>query len=177
MKKVPQISSLVTVALVFLFVCLDINDMHLFAQLRVAAAKNVAQRRWTTTAFAHSAFSTSSLASTSRINPPITTAWGSTTNQHSFPMASRQQSTTTTRRFLSSVSTPVDEAEEHNEVSFFSSEYKDFASLGVQSPILLERLEKLQLVHPTQVQAQAYNDIASGETDITVGAETGMKKN
>lgn len=61
--------------------------------------------------------------------------------------------------------------------TFFASEVPDFASLGIQSPILLERLSNnLQLHQPTSVQSAAYSAIARKEGDVTVGAETGTGK-
>ena len=62
------------------------------------------------------------------------------------------------------------------EESFFADrdEFPDFASLGIQSPILLRRLkDQLKLERPTAVQAAAFREIASGATDVTIGAETG----
>eukprot|EP00523_Entomoneis_sp_CCMP467_P001531 CAMPEP_0168749200 /NCGR_PEP_ID=MMETSP0724-20121128/16583_1 /TAXON_ID=265536 /ORGANISM="Amphiprora sp., Strain CCMP467" /LENGTH=687 /DNA_ID=CAMNT_0008797081 /DNA_START=178 /DNA_END=2241 /DNA_ORIENTATION=+ len=88
----------------------------------------------------------------------------------------------TTRLFSAAVpdSTTTDnddDNEEGNEqVSFFSSQHTDFASLGIQSPTLLQRLENLRLIRPTTVQAKAFDDISERLTDVTVGAETGSGK-
>ena len=62
------------------------------------------------------------------------------------------------------------------EETFFADidAFPDFAALGIQSPVLLRRLkEKMKLQRPTAVQAAAFREIASGNTDITLGAETG----
>ena len=60
---------------------------------------------------------------------------------------------------------------------FFADEDITFASMGVESPVLLERLEKnLGLTRPTQVQAQSFEQIKRGEGDVTIGAETGSGK-
>lgn len=62
--------------------------------------------------------------------------------------------------------------------TFFDPETPDFESLGIQSPILLQRLrDNLQIDRPTAVQAAAFSAIA-GPTggDVTVGAETGTGK-
>jgi superfamily II DNA/RNA helicase len=59
---------------------------------------------------------------------------------------------------------------------FFSQDHADFASLGIQSPVLLERIEALGLRRPTAVQAAAYRDISAAEGDVMVGAETGTGK-
>ena len=60
---------------------------------------------------------------------------------------------------------------------FFAPPDVTFASLGVQSPVLLQRLEKgMGLVRPTAVQAAAFSKIALGNNDVTIGAETGSGK-
>jgi superfamily II DNA/RNA helicase len=88
---------------------------------------------------------------------------------------------------------------------FFASAtaFPDFASIGIQSPVLLRRLEALGLTRPTAVQAAAFAMISSSpppaspslshdhdqnkepdeqapeqrkQGDVTVGAETGSGK-
>jgi superfamily II DNA/RNA helicase len=58
---------------------------------------------------------------------------------------------------------------------FFAAPDVTFESIGVTSPILLQRLEKLGLSRPSSVQASAYAAIQQG-TDVTIGAETGSGK-
>lgn len=58
---------------------------------------------------------------------------------------------------------------------FFAAPDVTFESIGVTSPILLQRLEKLGLSRPSAVQASAYTAIQQG-TDVTIGAETGSGK-
>jgi ATP-dependent helicase YprA (DUF1998 family) len=77
---------------------------------------------------------------------------------------------------------------------FFAGEDVTFESVGVRSPVLLERLRnRLALTRPTQIQAKAFAKIrGDGEgdvhaqggderrrkrsTDVTIGAETGSGK-
>jgi superfamily II DNA/RNA helicase len=60
---------------------------------------------------------------------------------------------------------------------FFAPSDVTFASIGVQSPILLERLEQTfgSETRPSAVQAAAYSAILEGG-DVTIGAETGSGK-
>lgn len=58
---------------------------------------------------------------------------------------------------------------------FFAEEI-DFATMGVKSPILLQRIQALGFSRPTSVQAAAFGDISSGSGNVTVGAETGSGK-
>ena len=58
---------------------------------------------------------------------------------------------------------------------FFAAPEATFQSIGVKSPLLLERLEQLGLSRPSAVQASAYAAIQGG-TDVTIGAETGSGK-
>lgn len=63
-----------------------------------------------------------------------------------------------------------------SETAFFAPSDQTFESMGVSSPILLERIETCaRLKRPSAVQAAAYTVIASGE-DVTIGAETGSGK-
>ena len=66
-----------------------------------------------------------------------------------------------------------------NNTDFFANDthYPDFASLGISSPILLQRLASapLNLSRPSSVQAASYNAISRGE-NVIVGAETGTGK-
>jgi superfamily II DNA/RNA helicase len=74
-------------------------------------------------------------------------------------------------------STDTDDAssKEARNNGFFAEE-KDFATLGVKNPVLLQRIEALGFSRPTSVQAAAFGDIASGWGNVTVGAETGSGK-
>jgi superfamily II DNA/RNA helicase len=52
-----------------------------------------------------------------------------------------------------------------------------FESMGIQSPVLLQRLKKLGLTRPTAVQAASFEALSSiPRTDLTIGAETGSGK-
>ena len=93
--------------------------------------------------------------------------------------------TPTQHRPLSSLQATAD-SDENEGSGFFADpgEHPDFESIGVQSPILIERVEKMLAtqfgmspsdVRPSAVQAAAYPTIASGR-DLTIGAETGSGK-
>ena len=56
------------------------------------------------------------------------------------------------------------------------AEDQDFAALGVQTDVLLHRLERLGLERPTAVQSAAYNEIRESRKNVTIGAETGSGK-
>ena len=51
-----------------------------------------------------------------------------------------------------------------------------FDTIGIKSPVLLERLKQLGFTNPTVVQAESFDAIQSGSGDVTVGAETGSGK-
>eukprot|EP00562_Extubocellulus_spinifer_P009974 CAMPEP_0178497002 /NCGR_PEP_ID=MMETSP0696-20121128/14434_1 /TAXON_ID=265572 /ORGANISM="Extubocellulus spinifer, Strain CCMP396" /LENGTH=644 /DNA_ID=CAMNT_0020125355 /DNA_START=132 /DNA_END=2066 /DNA_ORIENTATION=- len=88
---------------------------------------------------------------------------------------------------------PTEDQERGGGGGFFANpdDHPDFASIGVQSSVLTERVEKMLLsslssasqeqrsdqqhVRPSAVQAAAYQSIASG-ADVTIGAETGSGK-
>jgi hypothetical protein len=60
--------------------------------------------------------------------------------------------------------------------TFFAEEL-DFASMGVQSTVLLGRLERMGLQRPTAVQSAAFKAIREEDSgDLTIGAETGSGK-
>jgi superfamily II DNA/RNA helicase len=68
-------------------------------------------------------------------------------------------------------------ASEEGHDDFFSNDVASFESMGIESPILLERLKKnLDLSRPTQVQASSFQKIREGSSDVTIGAETGSGK-
>jgi superfamily II DNA/RNA helicase len=68
-------------------------------------------------------------------------------------------------------------AQEIDDDDFFANQITSFESLGIQSPILLQRLKNnLSLTRPTQVQASAFQKIREGSGDVTIGAETGSGK-
>ncbi|CAJ1946656.1 unnamed protein product [Cylindrotheca closterium] len=62
------------------------------------------------------------------------------------------------------------------EEDFFATEVSSFESMGIQSPILLERLQKAGLEKPTQVQASSFSALREGTKGVTIGAETGSGK-
>lgn len=52
-----------------------------------------------------------------------------------------------------------------------------FESMGIKSPILLDRLEKLKITRPTKVQASTFDSLSAiPREDITLGSETGSGK-
>jgi superfamily II DNA/RNA helicase len=60
--------------------------------------------------------------------------------------------------------------------TFFAEEL-DFAAMGVQSTVLLERLARMGLQRPTAVQSAAFKAIREEDSgDLTIGAETGSGK-
>eukprot|EP00980_Cylindrotheca_fusiformis_P027807 scaffold22560_cov135-Cylindrotheca_fusiformis.AAC.18 len=59
---------------------------------------------------------------------------------------------------------------------FFSRDQDSFESMGIQSSVLLERLNNLGLSRPTQVQSSSFQKIREGVSDVTIGAETGSGK-
>lgn len=83
-------------------------------------------------------------------------------------------------------------AEDGDGDGFFASQDVTFGSIGVQSPVLLERLHnQLGLTRPTQIQAKAFAKIRGAiheddtdaadrrrgrSVDVTIGAETGSGK-
>ena len=83
-------------------------------------------------------------------------------------LSSAPQNESTNRRDL-----PTDTAEFYAD----PSRYPDFASLGISSPALLQRLSSppLNLSRPSAVQAATFDTISRGE-NVIVGAETGTGK-
>jgi len=67
---------------------------------------------------------------------------------------------------------------EETSSSFFSSHITSFPELGVQSPVLMQRVQDLGLTRPTTVQAAAFEHLSQGckAGDVTIGAETGSGK-
>jgi superfamily II DNA/RNA helicase len=63
-----------------------------------------------------------------------------------------------------------------------STENKDFFAepsfdnIGIQSQVLLDRLERLSFTRPTVVQAAAFQQVSQGQEDVMIGAETGSGK-
>ena len=74
----------------------------------------------------------------------------------------------------SSLSSSVSDAD-GNDDAFFASE-ASFEDIGIQSQILLDRLQAQNLIRPTKVQASSYQSIREGAGDVTIGAETGSGK-
>jgi len=105
--------------------------------------------------------------------------------QLSRPSSSSSFKTITTIRNLSTTDDTTNTPE-----SFYapSNEYPNFESIGIQSPILLERIQTLFSMEdtttttaaatssrPSAVQSASYPIISSGK-DVTIGAETGSGK-
>lgn len=103
---------------------------------------------------------------------PITT----TTWIMSRPNCCTPRGTDPIRRFSSS-SGGDDDNDENVADSIFAKE-PDFASMGVQSPVLLQRLKEIMgFTRPTAVQSAAYKLIRdSQQQNVTIGAETGSGK-
>ena len=108
------------------------------------------------------------------------------------------------RSFSSSSPLSMSSNDDDNESSFFANSDVTFESIGIQSPILLERLQtNLGLNRPTQIQEKAFTEIRGTttskddgaaiddnetnnekqqkqnyerSTDVTIGAETGSGK-
>eukprot|EP00537_Pseudo-nitzschia_pungens_P011324 CAMPEP_0172384444 /NCGR_PEP_ID=MMETSP1061-20121228/2207_1 /TAXON_ID=37318 /ORGANISM="Pseudo-nitzschia pungens, Strain cf. pungens" /LENGTH=647 /DNA_ID=CAMNT_0013113069 /DNA_START=204 /DNA_END=2147 /DNA_ORIENTATION=+ len=91
------------------------------------------------------------------------------------------------RRSLSRNSMLFSGSTDSNDDGFFADSGVTFESMGVQSQVLLERLEKLGLTQPTQIQAKAFDKILGKDddategsrlwsNDVTIGAETGSGK-
>lgn len=69
---------------------------------------------------------------------------------------------------------------------FFADSSVTFESIGVRSKVLLDRLDKLGLTRPTQIQAKTFGRIQGNDddesdffersNDVTIGAETGSGK-
>ena len=80
-------------------------------------------------------------------------------------------------RLFSSASDNNNNNNDDDDEDFFANGITTFESLGIQSPILLERLEKtLGLKRPTQVQASSFSKIKEGSDNVIIGAETGSGK-
>jgi len=67
---------------------------------------------------------------------------------------------------------------DNGEFYAYPQTYPDFASLGITSPSLLNRLSSppLSLTRPSAVQAAVFDTILRGDKDVIVGAETGSGK-
>ena len=132
-----------------------------------------------------------------------------TASIHSHTHLSRQCSVSTTEQLVAFASSPRDmsasrghyrplsslhassgdsntDGEGGDGSGFFAdpNEHPDFESIGVQSPVLVDRVKKMLSsqfgmspsdVRPSAVQAAAYPTISSGK-DLTIGAETGSGK-
>ncbi len=94
------------------------------------------------------------------------------------------------RQFSSTTILSSSNTDDTEDDGFFASPGVTFESMGIRSKILLDRLKKLGLERPTQIQAKTYaqilGDTAESEfssspsiayaNDITIGAETGSGK-
>ncbi|KAL3904101.1 MAG: hypothetical protein SGILL_010196, partial [Bacillariaceae sp.] len=72
-----------------------------------------------------------------------------------------------------------DQVVDDDSYGFFAGPDVTFESMGIQSPLLIQRLEtQLSLTRPTSIQAESFAAIRSEETsrDVTIGAETGSGK-
>ena len=76
---------------------------------------------------------------------------------------------------FSSFSTARKLSSQDDDDSFFAKD-PDFASLGIQSEVLLRRLGDMGITRPTAVQSAAYTSIRKSQNDTTIGAETGSGK-
>jgi superfamily II DNA/RNA helicase len=85
------------------------------------------------------------------------------------PTSTPSKSKSPIRLFSSTLSSTTDGG-------IFSDDTTTFASLGIESPVLLERLEKLGLGRPTQVQADSFAKIKENSGNVILGAETGSGK-
>ena len=129
-----------------------IRGVHAFLATSTARPRNIPSDRGMCSRRLLRSFQSSTLTSTSSIHQRRATTSGVGQQSSAAPFSSAR------------------------EESFFADrdEFPDFASLGIQSPILLRRLkDQLKLERPTAVQAAAFQEIASGATDVTIGAETG----
>lgn len=115
------------------------------------------------------AFTTLSSPSSQRINNHVSRQKQQQQQSATLPFHHQQHQ----RRHRSS--TQVNEADSGE---FFANPETnpDFASLGITSQRLLDRLSSppLGLKRPSAVQAAVFDTISQGETDVIVGAETGM---
>jgi superfamily II DNA/RNA helicase len=82
-------------------------------------------------------------------------------------------SRSSTRRSVSSSSSSTSATEKED--AFFADQLS-FAAIGIQSQVLLDRLEAQNLRHPTRVQASSFDSVRKGSGDVTIGAETGSGK-
>ena len=97
-----------------------------------------------------------------------------TTQQRLLAMTSTSSSRSS--RLYSITTQDNNNAAAENSNGIFADGETTFESIGIESPVLLERLQKMGLKTPTQIQAQAFADISKGEGDVTIGAETGSGK-
>jgi superfamily II DNA/RNA helicase len=84
--------------------------------------------------------------------------------------------TSNNMRLFSTNSVNGEDIQNNSYESFFAPPDVTFSSIGVQSPILLNRLKSLGISRPSAVQASAYNAILDSEHDVVLGAETGSGK-
>jgi len=120
---------------------------------------------------------------TSLVPADTTVRWTRQQSAGTVPLSSlrTQPTRSSTRLLASSSSSSSDDNDNDSNGGFFSQEHADFAALGIQSPVLLERLRReLQLQRPTAVQAAAFADLVAttattnnSNNDVTIGAETG----
>ena len=92
------------------------------------------------------------------------------------------------RLFASASTLSSSGADETEDDGFFASSDVTFESIGIRSTVLLDRLEKIGLQRPTQIQAKTVPQIRGDDSessspsssgyanDITIGAETGSGK-
>jgi len=81
------------------------------------------------------------------------------------------------RLFSSSSDTNSPQDNNSSEEGIFADSSVTFESMGITSPILLKRLQRLGLERPTAVQAAAFESLSTlPRTDLTIGAETGSGK-
>lgn len=75
----------------------------------------------------------------------------------------------TTTRLFSTTTTSTLEGDKED--SLFANDATTFSSIGIQSPILLERLTKLGLERPTKVQAGTFAKLARSDDNVASAEE------
>lgn len=87
--------------------------------------------------------------------------------RHSYLAIAREYPSSLIRRFSSTTA--------ESQEGLFAQDV-DFETLGVQSKVLLRRLQNMGFERPTAVQKAAYERIRVSQQNVTIGAETGSGK-
>jgi len=133
----------------------------------------------------------------SRAQRPVSTKMldrtlgGQQSNEYRYAGDDNQQYLTYQRRGLFSSTLVLSSSSSDDDDGFFASSDVTFESIGIRSQVLLERLGKLGLERPTQIQAKTFAEIRGDDdgdenessspqhayaNDVTIGAETGSGK-